>query len=292
MFYFLVLLFLFFKNLFFNFLVLSKENFNTFIKYNLFLNKQKNKKNILFDKLFFLKKKNKSNIKKKKCKFNIVIDPGHGGHDPGAIGINGTKEKDINLLISKKLFKFLSLDKRFNVSLIRTKDNYISLQERLRIVHNKKANLFLSIHVNSIHNNRYIKGASIWLLSMLNKYKYITKMNYLNLDKNQKLKLNYFFLNLSKKVSQLNYYLASEIINEFRNSIILHKNYLQYADFFILSLFYIPSILIEVGYISNPIEEKKLVNEFYQYKLAKYIYLGVNNFTNNICMFKYKYNEY
>lgn len=127
---------------------------------------------------------------------------------------------------------------------------------------------------------------------MLNKYKYKTKINYLNLNKNQKLKLNYLFLNLSKKNSQLNYYLASEIINEFRNSIILHKNYLQYADLFILSLFYIPSILIEVGYISNPLEEKKLINEFYQYKLAKYIYLGINNFINNICMLKYKYNEY
>ncbi len=292
MFYFFILLFFLLKNLFFNFLVLGKDNFHTFMKYNLFFNQQ-NKKNILINKLFFLKRIIELNFKKKKqCKFNIVIDPGHGGHDPGAIGINGSKEKDINLLISKKLFKFLSLDKRFNVFLIRTKDNYISLQERLRMVCIKKANLFLSIHVNSIYNNKCIKGASVWLLSMLNKYKYKTKINYLNLNKNQKLKLNYLFLNLSKKISQLNYYLASEIINEFRNSIILHKNYLQYADLFVLSLFYIPSILIEVGYISNPLEEKKLINEFYQYKLAKYIYLGINNFINNICMLKYKYNEY
>ncbi len=275
MYYFLIFLFIFWKNLFLDFFVFSKNNLSL------------NKRNTLFNKFFFL---DNSFNNKKKCKFNIVIDPGHGGYDPGAIGFYGSKEKDINLLISKKLYKFLNLDKKFNVFLVRSKDSYISLRDRLRIARDKDANLFLSIHVNSIDNNKHIKGASFWLFSMLNKYKYM------NMEKKREFflngKLNYLLLNLNKRMSQLNFYLASEIINQFRNIIILHKNYLQYADLFILSLFYIPSILIEVGYISNPIEEMKLINEFYQYKLAKYIYLGINNFINKICMLKYKYNDY
>ncbi len=284
MFYFIILLFFLFKNIFTNFFVESKGKFNFLHKNNFFLGKEKKK----YNDLNYVKKNIKSNFyTKKKCQFNVVIDPGHGGHDPGAIGINGTKEKDINLLISKKLFSLLSLNKKFKVFLIRNKDNYVSLKDRLRIVRIKNANLFLSIHVNSIYNNKYIKGASIWLLEVLKKYKYINREKFLKLNKNNNLKLNYLFFDLNKRVSQLNFYLASEILNKFRNTVILHKNYLQYADLFILSLFYIPSILIEVGYISNPIEEKKLINKFYQYKIAKYIYLGIENFTNNICMLKY-----
>ncbi len=273
MFYFFVLLF-FLRLLFSNLLVESKSNI--LHKNNFFLNKI-DKSNVLFKKKKFLKKnislKSKKKIKKK-CEFNIVIDPGHGGYDPGAIGYNGSKEKDITLLISKKLFNFFSLNKKFNVFLIRSEDNFVSLKNRLRIARLKNANLFLSIHVNSIYNNKYIKGASFWLLPMLNK----NKNKYLY----GKNKLNYFLLNINKK---RNLNLALEIINKFRNVILLHKNYLQYADLFILSLFYVPSILIEVGYISNPTEEKKLLDELYQYKLAKYIYLGVNNFTNKLCKF-------
>ncbi len=285
MFYFLFFLILLLKNLFIEFLVESKNNFCFLNKNNIFLNKNNN---FIWKNLYFPKKNTKSNLYiENKCKFNIVIDPGHGGHDPGAIGINGTKEKDVNLLISKKLFKLLSLNKKFKAFLIRNKDNYVSLKDRLRIARIKNANLFLSIHVNSIYNNKYIKGASIWLLSFLNKYKDINKKKFLELNKNNDLKLNCLYFDLNKRISKLNFYLASEIISKFRNTVLLHKNYLQYADLFILSLFYIPSVLIEVGYISNPIEEKKLINEVYQSKIAKYIYLGINSFTNNICMLKY-----
>ncbi len=264
MLYFIILLLFFLKNLFFNLLVESKNIFFLSEK-NIFLNKIN--KNL---KLKYVKKE------KKICKFNIVIDPGHGGYDPGAIGFNGSKEKDITLLISKKLFYFLNLNKKFKVFLVRYKDNYVSLKDRLRIVRIKNANLLLSIHVNSIYKNKYIKGASIWF----NKYKYIN-----NIKSN---KLNNFLFSIINEVSKLNLNLALEIINKFRNVVLLHKNYLQYDNLFILSLFYIPSILIEVGYISNPIEEKKLINESYQYQLAKYIYLGINNFVNKLCILKNK----
>ncbi len=260
---FIILLIFILKNFFFNLLVESK---------NIIISSKKN---------FILSKINKDfkfryMNKKKICKFNIVVDPGHGGNDPGAIGLNGTKEKDITLLICKKLFNFLNLNKNFKVFLIRSKDIYVSLKDRLRIVNIKNANLFLSIHVNSIYNNKYIRGASIWF----NKYKYIN--NYKN-DK-----LNNFLFYVNKKINKLNLNLALEIINKFRNTIFLHKNYLQYDNLFILSLFYIPSILIEVGYISNPIEEKKLIDTSYQYKLAKYIYLGVNNFAKKLCILRNK----
>ncbi len=288
MFYFFFILFIFLKNIFFDFFVKSKSNFLFLHKNNVFLNK-KNEFLNLNEKLLNLEKKKskfkESNIKNK-CKFNIVIDPGHGGHDPGAIGLNGSREKDITLLISKKLFNFLSLNKKFNVFLIRSKDNYVSLEKRLYIAKTKNVDLFLSIHVNSIRNNKYIKGASIWLLPILSKYKYINKREYLEFNKNNNFKFNYLLFNDKKKNDQLNFNLALEIINKFRNVIFLHKNYLQYADLFVLSLFYVPSILIETGYISNPIEEKKLNNKFYQYKLAKYIYLGVENFVNKICLLK------
>ncbi len=282
------MLFIFLKNIFFGFFVESKSNFLFLHKNHFFVDKKSGFSYLNKKLLNFKKKKNnfKENNIKNKCKFNIVIDPGHGGHDPGAIGHNGSKEKDITLMISKKLFNFLNLNKKFNVFLIRSKDNYVSLKKRLYIAKTKNVDLFLSIHVNSIRSNKYIKGASIWLLPILSKYRYINKKEYYLFNKNNNFKFNYLLFDYKKKTSQLNFNLALEIINKFRNVIFLHKNYLQYADLFVLSLFYVPSILIETGYISNPMEEKKLNNKFYQYKLAKYIYLGIENFVNKICLLK------
>ncbi len=286
MLYIILFLLFFLKNVFFIYFVEGKNNFLFFNKNKIFFNKRY-KINFLNSNFLNLKneflKFRKDNFYHK-CKFNIVIDPGHGGYDPGAIGYSGSKEKDITLLISKKLFYLLNLNKKFNVFLIRSSDNYVSLKKRLHMVHIKKADLFLSIHVNSINKNKSIKGASIWLLSLLSKYRYINKKKYFYLNKNYNLNYSHRFFDFEKKISQLNFNLAIEIIHQLRNVILLHKNYLQYDNLFILSLFYIPSILIEVGYISNPVEEKKLNDVLYQYKLAKYIYLGLEKFINKICV--------
>ncbi len=259
------------NNYFSNFYIL-------FNKYKTYINRKLNYFNLNYkDNSFFSYKKD--NI----CKFNIAIDPGHGGKDPGAIGFSGSKEKDITLTISKKLLKIINSYGKFNAFLIRNSDKYISLKKRLIIARKKNANLFISIHVNSINNNKYVEGASVWILSTLNKYKNLNNKNLLNFSND--FYFNYY-LNKSKyKKYEMNFYLALEILNKFNNVIFLHKNIPQYANLMVLTLFDIPSVLIETGYISNPYEEKKLGSDFYQKVVAKYIYLGINDFINKICFF-------
>ncbi len=293
---------MFFSSISFSFVV-KKDNFfckkkNIYIKEKIFIDKNylsfKNnkKKNIILKnkKIFsFLKKNNKDKVifDKKRyrlCKFNIAIDPGHGGQDPGAIGFYGSKEKDITLTISKKLLNIINSYGKFNAFLIRNDDRYISLKKRLIIARNKNANLFLSIHVNSI-KDRYIEGASVWILSTLNKYKLENNWNKISfLNFNNKFYLNYWIDKFKKKKYKMNFYLASEIINKFNKVIFLHSSIPQYGDLTVLTLFNVPSVLIETGYISNPSEEKKLINNIYQKIMAKYIYLGVSNFIKKICI--------
>ncbi len=244
-----------------NVLKIKKIYFNK-INFNNINNINKNKKKYIYIK----KNKYKINKKLNKCKLNITIDAGHGGFDPGALGYYGSKEKDINLIIAKKLLNLININSKFNVYLTRNDDKYLSLKKRLNIIKNNKTNLFLSIHTDSF-KYKYVYGPSIWIFRKFN---------------NKLLNINY---NKNNKDHKNSFTLANEIINIFKKFIGLNKYKCipQYSNLAILSLINIPSVLIEIGYISNPKEEKKLINNIYQNKLVKYIYLGLNNFINKIC---------
>ena len=116
---------------------------------------------------FFTNKKLDAEFRKEKAKINkkyiIVIDPGHGGKDPGAIGINGTFEKDINLLFAKIIRSVLS-SSNIKVKLTRTDDRYLYLRERINFAEKLKADLFISIHADA-SKNRKASGFSIFSLS-------------------------------------------------------------------------------------------------------------------------------
>jgi len=129
------------------------------------------KKKLQFDKfnnlVLYTDKKLESEFRKEKDKIDkkyiIVIDPGHGGKDPGAIGVNGTFEKDINLVFAKIIKSILSSD-NIKVKLTRTDDRYLYLRERINFAENIKADLFISIHADA-SKNRKASGFSIFSLS-------------------------------------------------------------------------------------------------------------------------------
>lgn len=257
--------------------------------------------NIFFSKKLFWGGKKLLLIKKKrinKFKFNIAIDPGHGGFDPGAVGVSGIKEKNIVLSISNKLLNLINVDKKYHAFLIRNSDYYVSFRKRFYIARKKNADFIISIHTDSV-SNRKVYGASVWVSD------HGFKMNYINEVKkiyNKNVNLNnYFFLNsniLNSSVcclghwvsfsSYISYNIALNIINELHNVISLRKFVPQYSNLIILSSFDIPSILIETGYISNFFEEKKLSSKIYQDKIAKYIYIGINNFINKYVGLSFK----
>jgi len=199
----------------------------------------------------------------------IVIDPGHGGKDPGAISPWSLKEKDVNLKIAKILKKELE-KKGFLVYLTRDKDKFLSLEERTRFAKEKGADLFISIHANS-NRNRYIRGVEIYYLSP-----YFSK------------KLKPFYLakkegdNYSLKFWQTLCYRNNTISGEFANCLVEVFKEMGFkvapkrAKFYVLKYGYVPSVLVEIGYLSNYYEERLLRSRRYQRQVARAISLAVS----------------
>jgi N-acetylmuramoyl-L-alanine amidase len=207
----------------------------------------------------------------------IVIDPGHGGKDPGAVSRANLKEKDINLGISKYLKE--ELGKRgFKVVLTRSQDIYLSLEERVAVSKRCNADIFVSIHANS-NRARYIKGVEFYYLSPS---KFDSGERALRLAKGSDpwprrlpadVKAILWDLQLTK-----NYSLSVEFVNKlyftFKNlgfSVRAPKK----ASFFVLKSAYVPAVLVETGYLSNKHEEKMLKRKSYQKQIAEAVALSI-----------------
>ena len=242
------------------------------------------------------------NIKKIIKKIIIAIDAGHGGQDPGAIGKNSIKEKDITLSIANKLANLLNKTKFFKAIMIRNGNYFIPISKRTKIANQKHANLLISIHTNSSKNRKAI-GLSVWIPP--NKK---THIHYEHYKFNKKLK-NLHTLNKSKNnlytskkhdTSQFKsrsidlkstnfqnseYNLAKTIIRELQHVIILNQKKPKYARFSILQSSNFPSILIETGFISNPLEAKCLNKKYYQTIIVKFIIIALKK---HFCIFSKK----
>jgi len=176
--------------------------------------------------------------------------------------------------------------------MIRTRDNFISLNDRVKLAHKKNVDLLVSIHVDSYHNKN-VFGASVWILS--NKASDTEKNNWIR-DKKNKFSIllkknNYFFntntelylkktiidlqFNYSKNIS---FNVAKSIIKVFKNILFLHKSYPKRSGFRVLRSPDLPSLLIETGFISNIAEEKLLGSAKYQEHVAYSIYTGLINY--------------
>jgi len=224
-------------------------------------------------------------------KITILIDAGHGGYDPGAIGIRGLKEKNINIEIALKLEKLLNHDKMFCTILTRHNDSYLSLKKRKQLLKKNQVNFLISIHADSSRKQN-VSGASIWIVSktrinreinnyLKNKSTLLFSKKIENIFKQNK---NDFFLKKtildlqSNNFQKIELDLSKEILKQLEKNTKLNKKYPNYASLGILSSINTPSILIETGFITNILEGKKLKTTNYQNKIANSIYLGLKNY--------------
>ena len=255
------------------------------------------KKNIRFDKsnnlMLYTDKKLESEFRKEKEKikknFIVVIDPGHGGKDPGAIGVNGTFEKDINLLFAKIIKSVLSSN-NIKVKLTRIDDRYLYLRERINFAEKAKADLFISIHADA-SKNRNASGFSIFSLSNKasdnearelaqreNKSDFIGGLKIRHSDPLIKDNLIKIFqrqtMNESSKIANI-------VIRNIKKLSIKNRGH-RNAGFVVLKSLTTPSILVELGFITNKKEEKLLNNKRYLTKISKIISLSIFNYFNQI----------
>jgi len=218
-------------------------------------------------------------------KFTVVIDAGHGGHDPGAIG-KITREKDLNLAVSLQLGELIAANYNdVKVVFTRTTDKYLTLQERADIVNNNHADLFICIHTNSAQSTSATGTESFTLGLAKTKGNLDVAMRenaVMLLEDDYKSKYKGFdptsvdsyimFEFMQDKYIDRSISIASEIQNHFKNFAGRSDRGVRQAGFWVLYRSACPSVLIELGFISNPAEEKYLASSGGQKQLAESIF--------------------
>jgi N-acetylmuramoyl-L-alanine amidase len=218
----------------------------------------------------------------------IVIDPGHGGKDPGATGQYGTHEKNVVLAISKDLYYLLKKQPGIDVKLTRTGNYFVPLRGRLRLARSGWDDVFIAIHADAYkyHTSR---GASVFALSqhgatseaarwLAKKENYSELMGGINLEDKSYL-LRSVLLDLSQTATiRQSLVLGNYIIRSLGKVTMLHTGHVEQAPFVVLKSPDIPSLLIETGFISNRREELLLRNPIYQQKVARALMQGIMNY--------------
>ncbi len=230
--------------------------------------------------------------KAKNRPFTLVIDAGHGGKDPGAIGRRGTKEKHINLSVAKLFGKAVE-NKYPEIKIIytRSKDVFIPLNQRAKIANQAKADLFISIHTNA-SKNRSARGCETFTLGAGSSAEALAAAKYENevILKEENFEATYNGFNPSSTESYIIFELlrghdmeksvscAEHIQNRMVMRSKLPNRGVSSAGFLVLHQTAMPSILIELGFISNSTEEKLLASSNGQEKLVKGIFEGFCNY--------------
>ena len=223
------------------------------------------------------------NKEKKKWQFDtIIIDPGHGGKDPGSVGYKGTKEKDIVLDVSKRLARKIQKNLRVKTILTRDEDVFIRLQDRTKFANTNEGDLFISIHVNS-NESKKPYGFETYLLKPGRNQEAINvalrENSVIELEGNKFEKLTDEQL-IQATIAQSGFVQYSEkfaaLIQEEIDKRVQSRNRgVKQAGFYVLMGASMPNVLIELGYISNPNEEKKLNSSSYRDMLATSIYYAI-----------------
>ncbi|MBN3134810.1 N-acetylmuramoyl-L-alanine amidase AmiB [Pectobacterium punjabense] len=222
----------------------------------------------------------------------VAIDAGHGGQDPGAIGTNGLREKNVTISIARKLQALLNNDPAFKGVLTRDGDYFISVMGRSDVARKQGANLLVSIHADAAPN-RNAKGASVWVLS--NRRANSEMANWLEQHEKQSELLggagdllansgadpylSQAVLDLQFGHSQrVGYDVATKVLRELQRVGGLHKRRPEHASLGVLRSPDIPSLLVETGFITNLSEERLLGSNDYQEKIANAIYQGLRSY--------------
>src|SRR5688572_13868465 len=218
----------------------------------------------------------------------IVIDAGHGGEDPGAIGRHGSREKDVTLSIARRLKALVDAEPHMRALLTREGDYYLGLQARVDKAEKVRADLFVSIHADAfvrphargssvfaLSERRATSEAARWLASKENEADLIGGVSLKGKDTHVKRTIVDL---LQTATIDYSLRLGSSVLKRLERINTLHKPHVEQASFAVLKSPEVPSILVETAFISNPEEERRLNDEDYQDKLARALLDGIRDF--------------
>lgn len=214
----------------------------------------------------------------------IVIDPGHGGKDPGARGLQRTSEKDITLKVGLQLKALLSKQPGVRVLMTRDRDVFVELEDRTRFANNNEADLFVSIHVNS-HPSRAVKGIEIYHFGEAKDQRALevaARENGTPIN-NTGVGWEYLVADLltAKKIEsslELAWNAKEAMVTQMNERYAVTDHGVKSAPFYVLRFTSMPSILAEIAYISNPTEEDLLRQPTFVKDVAQALYQGIASF--------------
>lgn len=219
----------------------------------------------------------------------IVLDPGHGGKDPGAVGRKlKAQEKDVNLSVALKLKRMLEQELGMTVLMTRSDDRFVSLGDRTKLANDRRGDLFVSIHTNASKDPKS-KGSETYYLAtaMTSDARAVEALE------NQVVDLYEGGATARSKYDDLDFILSdlsqtehlessNEMASNIQQNLVAGSGFydrgVKQANFYVLRGAFMPSVLVELGFISNPDEEKLLVNPEYQDRLARTIFEGIKRF--------------
>jgi N-acetylmuramoyl-L-alanine amidase len=227
----------------------------------------------------------------------IVIDPGHGGKDPGTLG-SYTKEKDVALQVALKVGEYVNKNvPGVKVIFTRKDDNFIDLKKRSQIANEHDADLFVSIHANSLPKNtpisrkQFIKGSEVYVMGAQNTDRalevakrensvILLEEDYeKNYDFNPQSEESYILFNLTQSAYQDNSLMLASLIDDQLKNRAGRKSYgVKQSSLYVMWSTAMPSVLVEIGYLSNPDEEKELNNPEVQSYIASGIYRAIKEY--------------
>lgn len=224
---------------------------------------------------------------------SIVIDTGHGDHDPGAIGVDGLKEKDVVLDIGLKLGKLIKEHfPEINVYYTRVSDVFLPLEERTAFANSKKADLFISIHANA-SKNKSASGVETYFLNFAKEKRameVVARENATTIEGVDEVQAILKDLLLSSKYNESSLFasviqksLVSRLSQEYTDIVDLG---VKQGPFYVLLGSAMPSILVEVSFITHPLEGKRLANESYREKIAEGIMSGIREYIERTALVK------
>ncbi|MBW2001919.1 MAG: N-acetylmuramoyl-L-alanine amidase, partial [Deltaproteobacteria bacterium] len=212
----------------------------------------------------------------------IVIDAGHGGKDPGAIGRNGLREKDVVLKLANLVAERVRADLHCKVILTRRSDVFLPLEKRTAIANMKGADLFISLHANA-HKNRKLQGLETYILNIAldeESMNVAARENATSTKNISDLQMILNDLMLNTKINESNRlakFVHNGLVKELRKKYTIVKNRgVRQAPFYVLIGAEMPAILVEVGYITNTIENRRLKSVSYLKRAASGIVKGID----------------
>ncbi len=219
----------------------------------------------------------------------VVIDPGHGGIDSGAVGKDGVLEKDVTLEFSLELARQLRADGKLEPVLTRTEDTFVSLGDRVELARARKAMLFVSVHADTVREN-YVRGATVYTLSedasdalsqaLAEHENRSDILAGLALDDQPDDVADILFDLARRETKNLSVRFAKSLVDDMRGKVSLNSNPWRRAAFRVLKAPEVPSVLLELGYLSSPDDEKLFASDAWPSGEAKAVARAIEAFLN------------